>query len=134
MSKKGAQHQEQPQLETEYSLADRLKRLIELSGKNKSSIAQEIGIPPSYFTSWLLNGKYPTIENIIKICSYFNISSDYLIGIHPQQDLLDTLVFNQTILSPEMTLLPSIGNNNAKSIDRALKSIERNKNNRPSGK
>jgi transcriptional regulator with XRE-family HTH domain len=43
-------------------------------------IAKETGIPKSIVYEWTAGIRAPTIDNLIKIADYFNVSTDYLLG------------------------------------------------------
>lgn len=45
----------------------------------QSDFAKEIGSFPTVMTRWVMNEGVPTVENIIKICSRFSVSADYLL-------------------------------------------------------
>ncbi len=60
------------------------KRLKELRKKNKLS-QQEVSIKThisqSNISSYELGQNKPTIDAIIALCKFFNVSADYLIGL-----------------------------------------------------
>lgn len=59
---------------------ERLKELKEQSGKTQLEIAKAIGITPQAF-SYYMNGRQPPFEILIKIAKYFNVTTDYLLGL-----------------------------------------------------
>lgn len=59
---------------------DKLHELLEDNRISKNKLAKEIGISEGTIRSWE-NGKYPTIEKLIKISQYFSISTDELLCI-----------------------------------------------------
>jgi transcriptional regulator with XRE-family HTH domain len=60
-------------------LAKNLKKYIAKSGKDRSDIAKEVGLPYSTMTDWVNGKKYPRIDNIEKLAGYFNVSKSDLI-------------------------------------------------------
>ncbi|MHC1696004.1 MAG: helix-turn-helix domain-containing protein [Eubacteriales bacterium] len=58
----------------------RLKNLREESGIPQFKIAEELGIAPQVFSNYI-NGREPNYDILIKIANYFNVSTDYLLGI-----------------------------------------------------
>ena len=59
------------------------ERFNELSKKENTSVnavAKEIGLSSGSLTAWK-NGTDPNINSIIKIAQYFNVSTDYLLGL-----------------------------------------------------
>jgi transcriptional regulator with XRE-family HTH domain len=61
------------------ALAKNLKKYIAKSGKDRSDIAREVGLPYSTLTDWVNGKKYPRIDNIEKLASYFKVSKSDLI-------------------------------------------------------
>ena len=62
-----------------------LKKYQKESGKTIKETAQELNIPFSTYNNYLIGYREPNIETIIKLASYFNISSDELLGITKKQ-------------------------------------------------
>lgn len=60
-------------------LAKNLKKYIAKSGKDRADVAREVGFPYSTLTDWVNGNKYPRINNIEKLASYFNVSKSDLI-------------------------------------------------------
>lgn len=60
-------------------LAKNLSMYISRSGKERSVIAKELGLPYSTLTDWVNGNKYPRINSIEKLAAYFNISKSDLI-------------------------------------------------------
>lgn len=58
-----------------------LKNLRLLNKKSKKEVAESLNISaPAYF-KYENNESKPTIENLIKLANYYNVSVDYLLGI-----------------------------------------------------
>ncbi|TLG70296.1 helix-turn-helix domain-containing protein [Culicoidibacter larvae] len=55
------------------------------------SFSDEIGINKSTINNYS-TGTSPTAENIVKISKYFNVSSDYLLGLTNLPDRIDNFV------------------------------------------
>lgn len=60
-------------------LAKNLKKYIQKSGKDRSIVAEETGVSYSTLTDWVNGKKYPRINNIEKLATYFNVSKSELI-------------------------------------------------------
>lgn len=60
-----------------------LQKYIELSGKERSEIVEEIGFNYSTFTDWVNGNTYPRIDRIEKLANYFGISKSDLIEEKP---------------------------------------------------
>lgn len=76
--------------------AKNLKKYINKSGKDRSIVAEETGFPYSTLTEWVNGKKYPRINNIERLASYFNVSKSDLIEdfeeIKKDNDRLATIV------------------------------------------
>ena len=77
-------------------LAKNLKKYIAKSGKDRSTIAEDLGFPYSTVTDWINGKKYPRINNIEKLATYFNVSKSDLIEdfeeIKKDNDRLTTVI------------------------------------------
>lgn len=77
-------------------LAKNLKKYILKSGKDRSTIAEDLDLPYSTVTDWVNGKKYPRIDNIEKLAGYFNISKSELIEdfeeIKKDNDRLSTII------------------------------------------
>ena len=60
-------------------LSKNLKTYIAKSGKDRSVIAEDLGLPYSTITDWVNGKKYPRINSIEKLANYFGISKSELI-------------------------------------------------------
>lgn len=78
------------------AFAKNLNKYISKSGKDRSDIAREVGLPYSTLTDWVNGKKYPRINNIKKLADYFNISKSELIEdfeeIKKDNDRLATII------------------------------------------
>lgn len=61
------------------NIAQRLKELMDKNNLSNSKLAKEIGVHTSSVSRWL-DGKPITGDNLSKVCAYFSVSVDYLIG------------------------------------------------------
>lgn len=60
-------------------LAKNLKKYILKSGKDRSTVAEDLDLSYSTLTDWVNGKKYPRINNIEKLAVYFDISKSDLI-------------------------------------------------------
>lgn len=61
-------------------MGETLRKLRLLNNKSQKEVAESINISaPAYF-KYENNESKPTIENLIKLANYYNVSVDYLIG------------------------------------------------------
>lgn len=62
----------------------RLKELITESGKMQKDICNDLGIPKQKLTRWKTGYNEPSIDEIIMLATYFNVTSDYLLGLEDE--------------------------------------------------
>ena len=67
---------------TTKSFADRLFDLIKDSGKNLKDLEKEIGVPAASLSCYQNDTREASIGSLYKIARYFNVSADWLLGIH----------------------------------------------------
>ena len=77
-------------------LAKNLKKYILKSGKDRSTVAEDLNLSYSTLTDWVNGKKYPRINNIEKLAKYFNVSKSDLIEdfaeIKKDNDRLATII------------------------------------------
>ena len=59
------------------------QRLLELREKrnlNQRDLAKGIGMTQAAISRWEKNIQIPDIESLIKLCRFFDVSADYLLG------------------------------------------------------
>lgn len=59
----------------------RLTQCFVANGKKECDTAKEIGVSNSALNAYLGGNRTPTFENLYKLCSYFGISADWLMGL-----------------------------------------------------
>lgn len=59
---------------------DRLKMLRIESGKTQAVIAKDLGVTPQAF-SFFVKGREPNYEILVKMAKYFDVTSDFLLGL-----------------------------------------------------
>lgn len=60
---------------------ERLKALRHEKKLTQEQLADKMELVKSSISSYENNTKYPSIEVLIKLCQYFGVSSDYLLGL-----------------------------------------------------
>lgn len=77
-------------------LSRNLKKYIGKSGKDRTTIAEELDLSYSTLTDWVNGKKYPRIDNIERLATYFNVSKADLIEdfeeIKKDNDRLSTII------------------------------------------
>ena len=59
---------------------NRLKILIEQSGKMQKDICADIGIPKQKMSNWKMGITEPNYDDLIRLADYFGVTTDYLLG------------------------------------------------------
>lgn len=111
-------------------LAKNLKKYIAKSGKDRAEVAEALDVPYSTMTDWVNGKKYPRINNIEKLASYFNVSKSELIEdfeeVKKDNDRLATVVIklrtNKALLNVVEKLL-SLDKAKLESLSRLLDSF-----------
>lgn len=60
---------------------ERIFALIKESGKSEYAIKKETGLKNSTFSEWRAGRANPSTDAIITLAKYFNVSTDYLLGL-----------------------------------------------------
>ena len=66
-------------------LATRLSEYIKELGISKSKFAERVGVSAMSVSDWTTGKIQPNAESIYLICSTFNISADYLLGLEDNE-------------------------------------------------
>lgn len=64
----------------EILIAQRIEDLMKNEKLTQMQLAKAIGVGQSSVSDWLNSKSEPSVENLWKICDYFDISLDYLVG------------------------------------------------------
>lgn len=61
--------------------AERLNELRKERGLSQATVARDLGISLGIICYWETNKSDPTAGNIAKLAHYFNVTSDFLLGL-----------------------------------------------------
>lgn len=64
--------------------ATRLTELLNENSLSKRALAQAIGVSAMSISDWSTGKVQPTAENIYIIASFFDVTSDYLLGLEDE--------------------------------------------------
>ncbi len=64
----------------EILIAQRIEDLMKNEKLTQMQPAKAIGVGQSSVSDWLNSKSEPSVENLWKLCDYFDISLDYLVG------------------------------------------------------
>ena len=65
----------------EHAFGERLKELRQEKNIGQNQLASDLGISNASISYYETGKQEPTASTIIKLANYFNVSSDYLLGI-----------------------------------------------------
>ena len=61
--------------------SERLMELRKEKGLSQATVAKYLGVSLVFVCYWETNKSDPTASNIAKVARYFNVTSDYLLGL-----------------------------------------------------
>lgn len=61
--------------------AERLKYLLDEKGLTQKQFAEQFSFSKNQVHYWLKNKAEPDMASLVRICRYFNVSADYLLGL-----------------------------------------------------
>ena len=62
------------------TLNENIKRLRLARGLNQVEFAQAMGVSKQCVSNWENDNVMPSIEMLVKIADYFNVTTDYVLG------------------------------------------------------
>jgi transcriptional regulator with XRE-family HTH domain len=68
--------------------AEKMIELRKSRGLSQKQVAENIGVTPGIVSAYELGKKYPSLEVLINICTFFNVSADYMLGLSDSFKLL----------------------------------------------
>lgn len=81
------------------SFGIKLKRLRDEKELTQKELGELLGFTRATISSYERCALYPSIEALIKICQFFNVSADYMLG------LSDTNTFDTSYLTDQQELI-----------------------------
>ena len=62
-------------------IADKIKALRESRGMTQAELARQLGITRSGVNAWEMGLSVPSTQYVVALALFFNVSSDFLLGI-----------------------------------------------------
>ena len=62
-------------------IADKIKFLRERRGMTQTELAKQLGLTRSGVNAWEMGLSVPSTQYVVDLAMFFNVSSDYLLGI-----------------------------------------------------
>ena len=66
-------------------LSERIRTLRKSKSISQAKLAEHLGLTKGAVNSWESDSTQPTLIYIMKLAKYFNVSSDYLLGLTNQK-------------------------------------------------
>lgn len=64
-----------------FTVAEKIKRLRELSGQTQSELARILGLSRSGVNAWEMGLSIPSTQYIVELAKHFKVSTDFLLGM-----------------------------------------------------
>ena len=65
---------------------ERIKQLRQEDGISQRELSQKVGVSPAAIAHWELGDRVPNALAVIKLAEYFQVSTDYLLGVSDKID------------------------------------------------
>ncbi len=98
---------------------ERFYNLCLRNGKRPNPVGKEIGLSSGIISKWK-NGGIPNGETLMKLARYFNVSTDYLLGLSPYIQINGELVAMEYT---DLELKKQIEENSAKLNNKGLSKL-----------
>ena len=79
------------------SIYDRIKKLCQERGITVAELERELGFSNSTIRKWG-NNTSPSIDKVIKVANYFNVSVDYLLGMSDIKGSINDVLQDRDII------------------------------------
>ena len=80
-------------------LGDRLKQLRKSYGVSQDSLAKVMHVSRSCIRNWETGVRMPSLEDVIKLVVYFQVTSDYLLGLERNRCIQLDFLSDQTYVA-----------------------------------
>ena len=78
-------------METLEKFPERLKGIIGERDVTLRELVKRIGVSLGILSDWQNGNKKPKVESVIKLATYFNVSTDYLLGLTDVRSVDDSV-------------------------------------------
>ena len=80
--------------------ADRIKHLRQSKELNQVQLAEKLGVKKQSVSNWENDNIMPSVDMLVKIADFFDVSTDYLLG-RDRKDDAGTSLLDVTGLTPK---------------------------------
>ena len=95
-------------------MIEKILELMKLKGVNAKELTSKTGLYSSAVTDWKKGKSKPNTEAIIKMATYFGVSTDYLLGHVDNSHSYDKKNYNSNILNSVITQVEGSKDNSDK--------------------
>lgn len=110
-------------IETDNPIVHRVYNLISDNGINAKTLAERTGVASSILSEWKKGVSKPTLESLIKIASYFNVSMDWMIFGKANSDVETLTSTQRQLLSKFDRLTPELQQSVIQQMDGMLTAL-----------
>ena len=68
---------------------ERIRKLRKEAGLTQKELAERIWLSKTVVSNYELGTRKPSIDIVVKFANYFHVSTDYLLGVEPNQNNFD---------------------------------------------
>lgn len=68
--------------------AEKFRKFLEENNMSVNALSKAVGIPQTTMSNWINRGSKPSIDDVVKICDYFSVSLDYLLGRENEESII----------------------------------------------
>lgn len=66
-----------------YKLHEQIRRLREARKLNQVELGKRLGVTKSCVCNWENDNAQPSVEMLVRLASFFSVSTDYMLGFEP---------------------------------------------------
>ncbi len=79
-------------------LSEKIRNLRKMFNISQVSLASSLGVTKQCVSNWENDNILPSIEMLVKIANFFNVSTDYLLGLN-STNVIDVSDLNENEIS-----------------------------------
>ena len=98
-------------------IAQNIRRLMEIAGKSRGQICDDLGIKYTTFTDWVNGNRYPRIDKIEMLANYFGVSKAELVE-SPDSLPAGIGAYNPTHREPLLKLIAAVDDADSEELER----------------
>ena len=80
-----------------YKLHEQIRKLREARRMNQVELGKRLGVSKQSICNWETDNAQPSVEMLVRMASFFSVSTDYLLGFEPREYLDVTGLPDETI-------------------------------------